>query len=57
MNQDDILIIISFTTTSLLLISEILGLSKCEANSIVQLYKMFNFGGCIGKERQQTPNR
>lgn len=42
MSEEGVLTVVAAITTSLLIISEILGLSKCKANAILELYKNFN---------------
>lgn len=44
--QDDLLFIITTILSILLIISEMLGLSKCDANSIIQLLGKLHFKGC-----------
>lgn len=42
MGEDGVLTVVTAITTSLLIISEVLGLSKCKANAILELYKNFD---------------
>ena len=42
MNEDGVLVVVAAITTILLIISEILGMSKCKANAILELYKNFS---------------
>ena len=50
MNEDGVLVIVAAITTILLIISEILGLSKCKANAILELYKNFS---CTNPPRER----
>jgi hypothetical protein len=47
-------LIIVLVTSSLLLLSEILGLSSCDANSIIELYKLLPGFGCIRKPQVEA---
>jgi len=56
MNQEQILSLVTAITTILLIISELLGLSKCESNSILQFLKNIKLTSqCISEERPVTP--
>ena len=50
MNEDGVLVIVAAITSILLIISEILGLSKCKANAILELYKNFS---CTNPTRER----
>jgi hypothetical protein len=50
-DTDFIFAIIATTSSILLVVSEFLGISKCEANSIIQLYKAYHFG-CGSKNQK-----
>jgi hypothetical protein len=41
MTEDGVLVVVTAITTTLLFISEMLGLSNCKANAILELYKNF----------------
>ena len=43
-DTDLIFAVIAAISSCLLIISELLGISKCKANSIIQLYKNFHHG-------------
>jgi hypothetical protein len=53
--QDTILFIVSTALSILLIISEVLGMSKCDANSILQLLGKIQFKGCKGQHDQVSP--
>lgn len=46
MNEDDVLAIVTTILTILLIISELLGMSKCDSNSILQALNKIRFNGC-----------
>lgn len=50
MNEDGVLVVVAAITTFLLILSEILGLSKCKANAILELYKNFS---CTNPPRER----
>jgi len=42
MNDEQILTLVASISTCLFLLSEILGMSKCDANAVVEVYKIFS---------------
>ena len=49
MNKEEILAAITGLSTILLIVSELLGISKCDANSIIEIYKIFSKAGCVSR--------
>jgi hypothetical protein len=45
--------LVALSTAVLLLVSEILGLSSCKANSIIELYKILPGNSCMKKPSRE----
>jgi hypothetical protein len=50
MNDEQILTLVASISTCLFLLSEILGMSKCDANAVVEIYKIFSCYHQVKKE-------
>lgn len=54
MNDEQILTLVASISTCLFLLSEILGMSKCDANAVVEVYKIFSCYHVKKEEEQQA---